>query len=148
MLQSSPSNRFGEWNPLAEMQRLQSQMNRLFDDVGTRRTARGFPPVNLWLGDDSIVVTVELPGLSHDDIELTVQENALTIEGERKPALDGETVAWHRRERAIGQFGRTIELPFRVDPERIEARFQNGVLAVEMQRPEEDRPRRIAINAA
>lgn len=133
------------WDPFTDMRRLQAEMNRLFEDTGSMRTARVYPPVNIWLGEDSVVVTAEMPGLSHDDIELTVHDDRLTIRGERRSASEEEKIVWHRRERPAGSFARTVELPFRVDAEKIDARFQNGVLAVEMQRPERDRPRRIAI---
>lgn len=136
------------WDPFTDMRRLQAQMNRLFEDVGSLSAARVYPPVNVWLGDDSVVVSAEMPGLSQDDIELTVRDDTLTIRGERPQAAADDKVSWHRRERATGSFARTVELPFRVDPDQVEARFSNGVLAVAMQRPEEDRPRRIAINAS
>ncbi|WP_375565821.1 Hsp20/alpha crystallin family protein [Oceaniradius stylonematis] len=136
------------WDPFADMRRLQAEMNRLFDDTGTLRTTRVYPPVNIWLGDNSVVVTAEMPGLSHDDIELTVHDDTLTIRGERPFAANDNEVAWHRRERASGTFARTVELPFRVDPDQVQARFQNGVLAVEMQRPEQERPRRIAVSTS
>lgn len=148
MLETPTSTPLGAWSPFAEMRRLQSEMNRLFDGAGAQQAIRAFPPVNLWLGDNSVVVTAELPGLTHEDVELTVQENTLAIRGERKAASEDGGIAWHRRERASGRFGRTVQLPFRVDPDKVEARFANGVLAVEMQRPAEDRPRKIAINAA
>lgn len=136
------------WDPFTDMRRLQAQMNRLFEDTGSLRTARVYPPVNVWLGENSVVVAAELPGLSQDDIGLTVQDDTLTIRGERLAAADDNQVAWHRRERPIGSFARTVELPFRVDPDKVKARFLNGMLAIEMQRPEQDRPRRIAINAS
>ena len=60
----------------------------------------------------------------------------------------GEDVTWRRRERPSGGFSRTVELPFRVDPERVDARFKNGVLTVEMQRPDDDKPKRIQIKAS
>lgn len=135
------------WDPFAEMRRLQADMNRLFEGAGAYPVPRAYPPVNLWLGDDSVVVTAELPGLSSDDINLAVREDTLTIEGERKAPTADEGASWHRRERPFGTFSRSIELPFRVDPDRVKARFDNGVLEVELQRPKEDLPRRIAINA-
>ncbi len=133
------------WDPFADFRRLQADMNRLFDGTGRYLTTRAFPAANLWLGENSVVVTAELPGLSRDDIELTVRKDTLTIKGERAPAGDDKVLAWHRRERPAGSFSRTVALPFRVDPEKVEARFANGVLEVEMQRPEADRPRRIQI---
>lgn len=135
------------WDPFSEVRRLQTDMNRLFEDVASPATAREYPPVNLWVGDNSVVATSEMPGLSADDINLSIRQDTLSIQGERKlPANDGE-IAWHRRERGHGTFSRTIELPFRVDPDRVQARFENGLLEIEMQRPEADLPRKIEIKA-
>ena len=86
------------------------------------------------------------PRLSAEDVDLTIREDVLTMRGERRQAEEAEHAGWHRRERPYGTFSRTIGLPFRVDPDRVQAKFENGVLEVEMQRPEADRPRKIAIN--
>lgn len=138
------------WDPFTEMRRLQADMNRLFEGVGVGAFPgpRAYPPVNLWLGDESVVVTAELPGLSTDDIHLAVREDTLTIEGERKAPAADERASWFRRERPFGSFSRSIELPFRVDPDRVKARVHDGVLEIELQRPQEDLPRRIAINGS
>lgn len=145
------------WNPLAEMQRLRAQIDQLFDDPwstprnsatpGSWGAAQSitYPAINLWLGDDSVVVTAELPGLNTSDVDLTIRENTLTMHGERKTPL-AENADWHRQERVAGEFTRTVTLPFRVDPDRVDARFANGVLEVEMQRPEADKPHKIKIN--
>lgn len=136
-----------EWDPFAALRSLQEDVNRSLDGGVVRQAVQAFPPVNVWVGDNSVVVTAELPGLARDDIELTVEDDALTIKGERKPATDDAGVTWHRRERGYGAFSRTIGLPFRVDPERVQARFANGLLEVEMQRPEADLPRKIQIKS-
>lgn len=140
------TGQFG-WDPFSEMRRLQGDMNRLFEGYRGPAAAQTYPPINLWVGDDSVVVTTELPGLGRDDIDLTVREDMLTIQGERKLATNDNQVAWHRRKRAHGTFGRTVELPFRIDPERVEARFQDGQLEIEMHRPEADLPHKIEISA-
>lgn len=142
----SRSSRLG-WDPFTEMRRMQNEMNRLFAGVSPR-AAEGFPPINLWVGEHSLVATAELPGVRQDDITITTREDTLTISGKRQPAPSDEKAAWHRRERAFGDFARTIELPFRIDPDRVEARFANGVLEIELQRPEIDRPKKIAIKSA
>lgn len=134
------------WDPFAEMRRLQTEMNHLFGDAVAFPAARGYPPVNIWLGDSSVVVTAELPGLSAEDVDLSVREDALTIRGERKLPEDTDEIGWHRRERPQGTFSRTVALPFRVDRDKVTARFENGLLEIEMQQPEADRPRKIAIN--
>lgn len=142
-------DRPGTYDPFMQLRRLQSDMNRLFESPRTgSQAARAYPPVNVWRGDESVVVTAELPGLSQDDLDLTIREDTLTISAERKFEGYDNQVAWHRRERTYGSFTRTIELPFRVDPDTVDARFTNGVLAVEMQRPEADRPRKIAVKGS
>lgn len=134
------------WDPFVEMRRLQSEMNRLFEDANRPQGTGSYPPVNLWLGENSVVVTAELPGLSANDVDLTVTDNVLTIRGNARQVRDDSQAAWHRRERAHGDFARTIELPFRVDSDRVRAKFVNGLLEIELQRPEADRPHKIAIS--
>jgi HSP20 family protein len=134
------------FDPFAELRRMQSEMNRLFSGVGATVT-REFPPINLWLGDNSVVVTAELPGVGRDDVSLSLIEDVLTLEGERRPH-DESGARWHRRERGYGSFARTIQLPFRVDPGNVQARFNNGILEIELQRPPEDRPKKIEIRTA
>ena len=135
------------WDPFAEMTRMRNEMNRLFADMERRPGTAVFPPISIWTGEDSAVVTAELPGFAQEDISLTVRDDTLTIEGRREQPSFEDKVAWHRRERAYGAFSRVVELPFRVDPDKVQARFVNGVLEVELKRPEVDRPRRIQISA-
>lgn len=131
----------------ANMRRIQSDMNRLFDDFGTSRRATVYPPMNFWVGPDSVVMTAELPGLSEDSIDLTVHDTMISIQGEFADHDTGDDLNWHRRERPKGKFSRSVELPFRVNGDNVEARFENGVLTVEMQRPEGEKPKRIVINS-
>lgn len=138
---------FGATDPLEGMRRIQGDMNRFFDTLDAPRRATAHPLVNVWAGSDSVVMTTELPGLSEDDIELTVRDTMLTIRGAFPDTEMGEGIAWHRRERPRGRFSRSVELPFRIDADRVDARFENGVLTVEMQRPEAEKPKRIAIKA-
>jgi HSP20 family protein len=119
-------------------------MNQRLAGLNTA-AAHEFPPINLWVGEDSVAVTAEMPGISPDEVDLTVRENTLTVKGERKPQVEDEKLAWHRRERAYGSFTRTVQLPFRVDPQQVEANFANGMLEVELHRPEGDRPKKIQI---
>lgn len=136
-----------EFDPFAGMRRMQSDVNRVFDGFSSTRRARSYPPMNFWVGPDSIVMTAELPGLSEDNIDLTVHDTMISVQGEFTDPETGEDVVWHRRERPKGKFSRSVELPFRVDASNVEARFQNGVLTVEMQRPDEEKPKRIEIKA-
>lgn len=134
------------WDPFAELRRFQTNMNRMFDGYSMADARAGFPPVNVYAKEDSLLVTSELPGFNDDSIDLTVREDMLTIAGEVKDEGGDDSKGWHRRERGRGRFSRTIELPFRVDPDRVDARFMDGVLVIELHRPEEDKPRKIAIN--
>ncbi|MFW6076614.1 MAG: Hsp20/alpha crystallin family protein [Hyphomicrobiales bacterium] len=142
----TPQGRVG-WDPFTEMRRMQDEIRRVFAEYEGQAATAGYPPVSLWVGRDSVVVTAELPGVGADDIELSASDDTLTIRGKREPGVDAENIAWHRRERAYGAFSRTVELPFRIDPDRVQARFTNGVIEIELQRPEADKPKRISINA-
>ncbi|HEY3910690.1 MAG TPA: Hsp20/alpha crystallin family protein [Stellaceae bacterium] len=136
-----------EVDPFLELRRMQSEMNRLFSGFSAA-AAREFPPVNIWLGDNSVVVTAELAGVSRDDVEISLQDEVLTLAGARQPRVKQQDAKWHRRERAYGTFSRTIQLPFRVDPDKVQARYQDGILEIELERLEADRPKKIQIRAA
>lgn len=133
------------FDPFAELRRMQSEMNRLFS--GYAPAARDFPPINIWLGDNRVVVTSELPGVTRDDVTISLQEDALTLEGARHPKQE-QDANWQRRERTYGSFSRAVQLPFRVDPDKVQARFNNGILEIELERLEADRPKKIEIRAA
>ena len=132
------------FDPFLELRRMQSEMNRVFS--GFSPAFRDFPPINIWLGDNSVVVTGELPGITQNDVTLNLQDDVLTLDGTRRPAEE-QGVNWQRRERAYGTFSRAVQLPFRVDPDKVQARFNNGVLEVELHRLEADRPKKIEIRA-
>jgi len=135
---------FNDFEPWQELNRLQQEVNRLFDGYGVSRQ-RTFPEMNIWTNDDSALITAELPGLDSKDIALSVQEQNLVIEGERKAQELKEGEHYHRQERGYGAFQRAIQLPFAVNSEKIEAHFKNGVLTVTLPRAEEDKPKRIEI---
>jgi len=134
------------FDPFVELRRMQTEMSRLFSGFGAT-TARDFPPINIWLGENSVVVTAELPGVTREDVTISLQEDVLTLEGKREPKVQ-ENVNWQRRERAYGTFSRAVQLPFRVDADKVRARFNNGILEIELQRLEADRPKKIEIRAA
>jgi HSP20 family protein len=132
----------GGADPFRELRRLQEEMDRLAGAFTP--AAASFPAVNLYAGRDGIAILAELPGVAKDELEIHAHRDTLTLRGTRRPAAENEQ-AYHRRERRSGAFTRTIQLPFRVDPEQIEARLENGVLQLSLQRPEEDKPRRIEV---
>ncbi len=134
-------------DPLLELRRMQAEMNRLFSGYSAA-AAREFPPINIWLGENSVVLTAELPGVTRENVDVSLQDEVLTLQGSRQPQAAQPDVRWLRRERAYGSFTRTIQLPFRVDPEKVQARYTNGVLEIELERLEADRPKKIQIRAA
>ena len=135
------------FDPFVELRRMQTEMSRLFSGFSTA-TARDFPPINILLGENSVAVTAELPGVTRDDVTISLQEDVLTLEGKRESKVQEANVNWQRRERAYGTFSRAVQLPYRVDPDKVQARFNNGVLEIELQRLEADRPKKIEIRAA
>jgi HSP20 family protein len=145
-----PFGFLGGGDPFRELRRLQDEMDRLAGTMGPAAgrggfaAPGGFPAVNVHAGPDGIALVAELPGVGKDDLEVQVHQDVLTLRGARPPAAE-QPGAYHRRERRSGAFTRTVQLPYRVDPERIEARLENGVLRLSLPRPQEDKPRRIAI---
>jgi len=106
-----------------------------------------FPPVNLWAGPDGALVTVEVPGVSPEEIEITVHQDTVTLRGKREPEILEDAVE-HRRERMHGAFQRSIVLPFRVDADGVSARFDRGVVTLELPRPAADKPRQVKVARA
>ena len=135
------------FDPFAELRRMQGEMNRVFSGFNAT-AARDFPPINIWLGENSVVLTAELPGITRDDVDLSLQEDVLALAGKREPKSQEQNANWQRRERAYGSFSRAVQLPFRVDPDKVQARFNNGILEIELQRLEADRPKKIEIRGA
>lgn len=133
------------WDPFATVRALQRQMNRLFEDFGLE-TRSEFPPVNLWSNGEQVVLQAEIPGVDSKDVEISVQDDLLTLQGERKIDEPAENVTCHRAERGSGRFSRTFRLPFEVDCSKATARCVDGVLTVTLPRTESSKPKRIAIS--
>jgi len=138
------------WNPLVNdlWNNLQLEANRLWDVLAKGSDSPGFaysyPPVNVWEDADNLYAEAELPGLQLDKVEIFVKGgNELTIQGERQPRDEKGT--WHRRERGFGKFSRTLALPIAVDPDRVEAHFEQGVLRLTLPKAEHARARRITV---
>lgn len=127
-----------------EMDRLQREMNRIMGSFAPRGSG-GFPPLNMWASDENVVLTAELPGVNPDDLDISVVGDTVTLSGRRELAASGDDVRYHRQERWHGDFTRTLQLPFRIDVENVDAAFKKGVLMLTLPRAEEDRPRRIEI---
>jgi HSP20 family protein len=131
-----------------QLHNLSTEVNNLFErlDGGALRAfAPAYPALNVWEEADSLIVEAELPGMAPADIEILITAgDQLTLKGERKPpAVD--KAALHRHERGVGKFERTLQLPYMVDAEKVEARFENGVLRVQLTKHEAARSRKITV---
>jgi len=136
-------------SPWHEMNRLRREMNRLFDSTySTRGAPAGYPAMNVWLSKDGAIATAELPGVDPDDIEISVVGDTLTVSGCRDPQDPEENESYHRRERSCGTFSRSFQLNFQVDPEGVEASFENGVLTIGLPRTDADKPKKIEVKTA
>ncbi len=127
-------------------------MNQLFSrwgEDGLRTLGLNqYPPVNVWEDGDTLLVEAELPGLNLSELEIFVTgSNQLTIKGERKEAVPEKGVR-HRQERGFGNFVRVLALPFAVDADKVEARFENGVLTLKLAKHESAKPRKINVKVA
>src|SRR2546423_537948 len=141
------------WEPARELQTIQHEMNRLFgsyfDSPGNGENVparRWIPAMDLLEEGDHFVLRADLPGVSEQEVNVELEDNMLTISGERKSEQEERRDGYYRLERAAGSFSRSLTLPDGIDSESIEASFQNGVLTVRIPKPEERKPRRVAIN--
>ncbi len=135
---------------------LHREMDRLLDDVFRGRTggpAQGggmmMPDIDVCETDQEVRICAELPGVSEDDIDLSLSDDMLTIRGEKKFERKDEKENYHFTERAYGTFQRALRLPYPVDPDKVRADFDNGVLTVTLPKgPEQDRNRKIQVQRA
>ena len=139
------------WEPAREINSLQGEMNRLFNTFfdtpanGTTSTRRWIPAMDLVEADDYFVLRADLPGLSEGDVSIEVADDVLTISGERRFDQESSEGGFVRVERGFGAFKRSLTIPDGVDPEAVTASFDKGVLEVRVLKPEERKPRRVAI---
>jgi HSP20 family protein len=142
------------FDPFSEMVSLRSAMDRLFEDsfvspLTWRTVANGTainPAVDVHETDDDIVVTAALPGMKSDDIDITITGQNLTLRGELKADDTVEHDQYIYRERRFGSFNRSFQLPVRVDGDRADASFSDGILTLRIPKADEVKPRQIRIN--
>ena len=142
------------WNPMREMLNFRHQMNHWFDDDFNpivRDDAKlslwdWNPVVDVYDNDDNIVIKAELPGIDKKDINIDVKDGVLTLKGERSYDNEVKKDKYYRRERSFGKFVRTFQLPADVDPEKIIADYKDGILKIDIPKPEEQKPKQIAVH--
>jgi HSP20 family protein len=143
-----------KWNPMREMETWQNRINSLFDrglfpsfsldddmSLGNWR-----PVVDIYENDDTLVVKAELPGVDKKDIRVDLKDGVLTLSGERSHEKEVKEENYYRKERAWGSFHRSFNVPADIDPDKIKAEFKDGILKVEIPRPEEKKPKKIAVH--
>jgi HSP20 family protein len=144
------------WEPFRDLMTVQDRMNRIFDDafrgagrpVGEEDWALGgawAPAVDIYEHEGSLVLKAELPGIDPKDVDVRVENNVLTLQGERKFESEVKREQYHRVERAYGAFSRSFTLPNVVDTEKIKAEFKDGLLRVVLPKREEAKPKQISI---
>lgn len=136
----------GRWyDPVRQMRFAQRDMSRLFDNLRVAAPPE-FPPMNIWAGSDGAVVTAEIPGVVPEELDIAVHQNMVTLRGRRTAEPPADDAVVHRQERISGAFARNLVLPFRVDGDRVKATFRNGVLRLDLPRPEADKPHKISVS--
>ena len=140
------------WEPAREISSLQQEMNRLFSTffdapAGPANGAprRWVPAMDLVETEDHFVLRADLPGLAEGDVSIEVEDNVLTVSGERKAEHETTKEGYHRVERAFGSFSRSLTLPDGVDADAVTASFDRGVLEIRIPKPEQRKPRKISI---
>ncbi|WP_287106790.1 Hsp20/alpha crystallin family protein [Mesorhizobium sp.] len=124
-------------DPFRNIRRLQDEVSR-----------QEFPAVNVFVNQDGVIITAELPGVRSEDLDILIRRDSVTLSGERQTETEEARRGYHRRERRRGRFVRTVSLPFVVDPNKVEADLVNGVLTLDLPRAEEDKPKRIHVKAS
>ena len=145
-----------QWEPSRDFLQLQDRINRVFSDAFGRGGDEGLmshgtwiPPVDIYQnGSDELVLKAELPDMKQEDIEITVDNNTLTIKGEKKIAEEVKDDQILRVERRYGTFTRSFSLPPTVDASKVEAQYKNGILTLKLPLREEAKPRQIPVKTA
>ena len=143
-----------KWNPWREMPTLHNRINRLFDDPFFRidrmadEDLMGMwnPAVDLYEKDDHFIIKAELPGINKEDIKVDLKDRVLTLSGERAYDNEVKEENYYRKERSYGRFQRAFTLPGDVDADKIKAEFKDGVLQIEVPKPEDKKAKQVTVH--
>jgi len=143
------------WYPTREMTTLQNRVNSLFQDLGALSpepeavAAAGFvPAVDIYENGEKVVLKLELPGMKKEDVDVRIENQTLTVRGERKFDSDEMEENFHRIERRYGSFFRSFSLPTTLDTDNVQAKYDAGVLSLELKKKASAQPRQIKIDVA
>ena len=143
-----------KWDPFRDVAELQNRINHMFEDSFGRSKDREDemnmyawrPVVDIYETETGIALAVELPGISKENVSVEVKENILTLKGERRANPDIKEDNYYRQERCYGTFQRSFTLHHNIQPNLIKAKFKDGVLEIEIPRPEDEQPKPITVN--
>ena len=141
------------WRPFRDLVSIQDEMNRLFEDFfGHTPVRTGWtegvwsPSVDVSEDKDNVIIKAEMPGMKKEDVKISVQDDVLTLKGEKKQEKEEKDKNYHRIERSYGSFCRSFQLPTSVKTDKIKASYKDGVLNVTLPKTEEVKPKEIPIN--
>ena len=142
-----------KWDPFRDVAELQNRINRMFDDsFGPSRDREDEvnmcawkPAVDIYETETGVILSVDLPGVGKENVAVEVKDNILTLKGERFPKNEINQEAYYRQERCYGSFQRSFTLHHNIQPNLIKATFKDGMLEIEIPRPEEEQPRKITV---
>ena len=136
---------------VGELERMRREMDRIWDrfSKGSPSTFQQewHPSLNLSETEDTLVAEIEVPGINPEDIDISVTSEMITIAGEKKQAKEDEQKNYHLMERSYGQFSRSLQLPSVIDPERVEARYRDGILLITLGKTGPTKSKRIEVKA-
>jgi HSP20 family protein len=140
------------WEPFRELAALQNEMGRWMGQFtgvgpGNGQSSTWMPPVDVWETEDQLVLSFDLPGIPEDKIAVELEDNVLTVSGERERTTERSSERFYRFERRYGTFSRSVTLPQGVREDAIEAAYTDGVLEIRVPKPEEQKPKRIEIGS-
>jgi len=141
------------WDPFRELNTITDRMNRLFQDTYGTQTREGegltssfVPAVDIYEDEHNVIVKMEVPGIDQKDIDVRLENNTLTVRGERKFEKDEKEENFHRIERRYGSFYRAFTLPNTLDAEKVQADYENGILRINLAKKAEAKPKQIKVN--
>ena len=136
------------YTPWGEMDRLLREMNDVFSSLEhskNRQIRKDFPLINMWGNENEVILEAELPGIDPEKLNIHALEDMISIEGKRDEDIEKE-MNFHRQERRMGSFKRVFQLPYQVEPEKVEAKYEKGILRITLPRSEENKPKKISVS--
>ena|SRR5947209_17602675 len=139
------------WDPFRELATLQNRVNSIFQDYGRGQdelttTTSFVPAVDVYEDEHKVILKLEIPGVSQEDVDIQVENSTLTVRGERKFEKEEKEENFHRIERRYGSFARSFTLPNTLDTENVQANYEHGVLKIELAKRAEAKPKQIKVN--